>query len=82
MTGVEIKAWADFNGDEIEDLLMASASSPITWNLEGRRPLIATSTLGDVYVVTRGAPGAVLRVVDAERHLTPEKLEYEPCVYP
>ena len=81
-TLVSILAWADFNGDGIEDLLVDSSSHPLTWKVTLGSAFIHSSSFSNVYILTRDAADAVMRVVDAERYLTPDKLDYEPCVYP
>ena len=81
-TSVRVMAWGDFNGDGIEDLLMNVGSHAVTWRKHTGDYSVATANLGDLFVVTRDAPGAVLHVLDAERYLAPESRGSEPCADP
>ena len=66
---VSLLAWADFNGDGVEDMLIDSASRPVDWFGPDRNLVYARNILPEVYVVTRHSPEEVLRVIDAERYL-------------
>ena len=81
-THVDIMAWGDLNGDGVENLLIVASSNPVTWRPTLGNYSIHGATYGKVFVLTRDAPGAVLRVIDAERYLKPQLLEPEPCPYP
>ena len=78
-TRVSIVAWGDFNGDGVENLLIYSSSHPITWGPAVGQSFINSASRSDVYILTREAPGKVMRVVDAERHLTNPVFQQEPC---
>ena len=81
-TWVEILAWADFNDDGVEDMLLLTSSVSMEWQGPDRRLFFARHGLDNFYVVTRDAPDAVLRVIDAEQYLTDEWLELRPCHRP
>ena len=81
-TRLETLAWGDFDGDGVEDMLISSSSHAMNWNLTDGYTTVARDSYGDVYMVSRDSPVAVLHVIDAESHLTPRLLDYEPCDYP
>ena len=79
-TWVEAVAWADFNEDGVEDLLLLSRSTQVELQGPERKLIfVARTTWNEMYLVTRDAPGAVMRVIDAERYLTPERLRSYSC---
>jgi len=80
--GVEILAWADFNADGIEDLLISSYSRPLTWYPDDADYFVHRDSLDVIYLITRDSPGSVLRVIDAEQYLTDEWLDGVPCPRP
>ena len=80
--GVEILAWGDFTADGTEDLLISSHSRPITWRPDDADHLVHRDSLDVIYLVTRDASDAVLRVIDAEKYLRDDWLDGEPCPRP
>lgn len=78
-TSINLWAWADFTGDGIEELLFNTGSNAVGWAGPERKLFIARDSLGGTYILRRNAPGAVLQVVNAERHLSPERLNSESC---
>ncbi len=81
-TWVKVMAWGDFNEDGVEDLLLLSRSTSVEWHGPERKPFFARTTWDEMYVVTRDAPGAVMRVINEERYLTPERLRSYSCSSP
>ena len=78
-TVVWLLAAGDLTGDGVADLLIESISSWADWIGPERKLSVARDTLGALYVLTRNAPGAVLRVIDAERYLTSRDVDFTSC---
>lgn len=81
-TYLEILAWADFNGDGVEDVLIRSHTVAMEWSEPDRREWYARFGANDYYVVTRHSPGSALYVVDPERHLATAKRKGISCPDP
>lgn len=78
-TRVEILAWADFDLDGIEDLLVVASSKVITWRLPEGTHSFATATQSDVFVLSRTTPNATMNIVDAERYLLAAGIDPMTC---
>ncbi len=59
-------ARGDFTSDDLDDLLLLSSGGATEGTLGG----------AELYLLTRDKPGAVLRVIDADKHLCPD---YSGC---
>lgn len=83
LTVVWLWAWGDFTGDGVEDVLVETHSQAAHWSgPDNTPPWIARNLFGELYVLTREGSDDVLTVVDAEKYLTPENLQFQTCVYP
>ncbi len=79
-TNIRLLAWADFTGDGVEEMLFYTGSNAVNWSGPERELFFARDSLSDTYILRRNAPGAVLRVVDAERYLMNPAHQRDPCV--